>query len=146
MNRTNPSPGASRDFQGHGLAEVERTPPPRTDLNGARISSPYFIHSISSQMKTTNEVSWSEVPIIRNVFFHSNSQDLSLNSNRGKLVPHVRYQPQYFPLHLVHNEGMHYSVEQLIHFFLWNNEWQNNSEKMSLTWKGWIACPWRIEK
>jgi len=27
MNRTNPSPGASRDFQGHGLAEVERTPP-----------------------------------------------------------------------------------------------------------------------
>lgn len=145
MNRTNPSPGAIRYSQGHGLAEVKRTPLTHWSQWG-QISSPYFIHSISSQMETTNEVSWSEVPIIHNVFFHSNSQDLSLNSNRGKLVPHVRYQLQYFPLHLIHNEGMHYSVEQLIHFFLWNNEWQDKSEKMSLTWKGWIACPWRIEK
>lgn len=37
MNRTNPSPGASRDSKGHGLAEVKRKTP--TAFNGASILS-----------------------------------------------------------------------------------------------------------
>jgi len=55
MNGTNPSPGASRDFQGHGLTEVKRKTP--TDSSGAGILSLYFIHSISAQMETRNEAS-----------------------------------------------------------------------------------------